>query len=195
MRRFAITALVAFLGTFVAAPATSQTAQTISIQGSLLGAAFGGDTFETDGLTFEPGTGGEVQIRWNPSALSVGLGVQYTSHAITLQGFEEIDININFAGVFLEPRYVIFVGSERFAPYLSARIMRLVSTLEIPEINASEELDSWGFNGGGGLLIRLNSRANVDVGLTGGTITFVYDDGTTETGNSYVFRVGLALGV
>lgn len=195
--RWSVLLAVACFPALLASPVTGQTAQTISIQGSLLGAALGGDAFEADGITFEAGSGFEAQVRYNPSALSFGAGYQYTLHPVTVTGAEGVDVSLDFAGLFLEPRYVIFIGSERAAPYVSARLMRLLATLRIPEISFEEDFDAWGYNVGGGLLFRLSSRMNVDVGLTVGGITFVYEepDVESDSGSSAVFRVGLALGL
>ena len=196
MRR-SILPVVACLTFLATGPAAAQTAQVISLQGSILGAGFVSDEFEAVGVEFGPGAGFEGQVRYNPSAFSVGVGFQYTIHPVTVTGAEEVDVTVDFAGLFVEPRYVIFVGSETAAPYVAARLMRLVSTLRIPDISYEEPFDALGYNIGGGLLIRAGSRMNLDLGLTVGAISYVYEDPTleNETGSSAVFRIGLALGL
>lgn len=185
----------------MAAPMAAQTAQPISIQGSVLGASLGGNAFQdaANGFTIDPGFGGEIQLRWNPSAFSIGAGFQYTTHVANLADFPDVDVDLDFSGVFIEPRYVIFVGSERAAPYVSGRLMRLVSTLTVSGFGFSEsqDIDAWGYNLGGGLLLRVNPRVNLDLGLTAGGITLSFDEPepVTESGTSVVFRLGLALGV
>jgi opacity protein-like surface antigen len=194
MRRSCLLLTVLFVLTTTSTVA--QTAQRFSIQGSILGASFQGDE-NFEGVDFEFGPGVEAQLRYNPSAFSIGAGFQFTTHDVTVEGAEEVDVSIDFSGLFVEPRYVIYVGSDRAAPYVAARLMRLVATLAVPEANFEEDFDAWGYNVGGGVLIRLTEKMNLDAGITAGGVTFVYDDPNieNENGTSVVLRVGVAFGI
>ena len=186
----------AILALFLAVPAVAQTAQPFSIQGSLLVTTLGGDAFE--GIEIDPGAGIELQARWNPSAFSIGAGFQATAHAGTFD-FEgtEFDVDFQLTGFFVEPRYVIFVGSERAAPYVSARLMKLVLNMSFPEFPEAgeEEFDALGWSAGGGVLVVLTPRLNLDLGLTAGSMTFDFGDDVKESGTSIVARLGLAFGI
>ena len=185
----------AILALFLAVPAVAQTAQPFSIQGSLLVTTLGGDAFE--GIAIDPGAGIELQARWNPSAFSIGAGFQATAHAGTFD-FEgtEFDVDFQLTGFFVEPRYVIFVGSERAAPYLSARLMKLVLNMSLPEFeDAEDDFDALGWSAGGGVLVVLTPRLNLDLGLTVGSMNIDFGDGDDASGTSIVARLGLALGI
>src|SRR5207237_5261596 len=79
------------------------------------------------------GYGAEAQIRYTLSALSIGAGFQFTSHAgkpyaLALDDGSSVavtGVGAKLFGVFVEPRYVLFIGSDRAAPYLSARLSML----------------------------------------------------------------------
>ena len=180
MRRLGFSALVLLALTSVGAPLAAQTAQKFSVQFSGLNARFG--FFE--GTESEFGTGGEIQFRYNPSSFSIGIGVQRTTHPVAT-------VDINFDGVFIEPRYVVNVGSDRFAPYASARLMALTPNVEIQGVGFQGE-DGVGIAGGGGILIVLGSRVNLDFGVTAGKE--VYNGGAAE-GATLVTRLGLAIGL
>jgi hypothetical protein len=159
--------------------ASAQTAQKFSLQGSFLGVQLTG--IANDELAF--GGGGEIQIRYNPGAFSIGVGGQTTLH--------ELDGNtITFKGGFLEPRYVFLVGSDRVAPYLSARLMTLEARFLVLGIEATREGSA--VSGGGGLLVRLGSRLNADLGLTFGKESY---GGEATEGVTVVTRLGIALGL
>lgn len=174
----------AFLGALFAllslVPGTSaQTAQTWSVQLSALGVRLTG--VENERLKF--GGGGELQIRWNPSAFSVGIGGQTTVHELET-------VTVTYRGGFIEPRYVLTTIGNRLALYGSARLMTLSATYEIGVFN--REIDGWALSGGGGLLIRLGSRVNGDLGLTAGKEFY---NGNSTEGATVVTRIGLAIGL
>ncbi len=173
----------------------AQSAQAVSLQVSGLFNGVFGQVFS--GL--QDGVGGEAQIRYTPGAVSIGAGFQYTTH--NLQNRAE---NARLYGGFIEPRYRIHAGSNVVAPYLSARF----SVLKVGFSGGALSLSSAfiELNGGGGLLFRLGSRVNLDVGgtygydrLGGGTLR------NTETGSempigsgsgsNIVARLGLAVGL
>lgn len=184
--------------------AGAQTAQRVSIQASGLFAGLFGSAFDE----IKSGFGGEAQIRFTPGAWSIGGGVQYTIHK-TSGDAESVIPKVKLAGIFVEPRYVIDAGSQSFAPYLSARLavsqmsFTLADQFQGLGINIDKPTGPT-INGGGGVLVRLSNRANLDVGATFGYTRFkdivISGGGQSETvqvgsGTNLVFRVGLAFGI
>jgi hypothetical protein len=173
----------------------AQSAQPFSLQASGLVNGVFGDVFS--GL--QDGIGAEAQFRYTPGALSVGAGFQFTVHE--LQGRTE---NARLYGGFIEPRYRIHAGSNVVAPYVSARLSVLKVGFSGGDLSLSSTFMQ--LNGGGGLLIRLGSRLNLDVGATfgynrlgNGTLTSKAS-GTaipveSSSGSNVVIRVGLAIGL
>ncbi len=209
-KRALVTAIVA--AGFAAQPAVAQSAQKWSLQASLFSSTLFGDNPIYNNV--DPGAGFEVQIRWTPSLFSVGAGFQWTTHNQNLLDSEPNvldDPNTTLNGFFVEPRYVILVGSNTVAPYLSGRVsfLRQTTTAELQTNNGPATLkasaDGINFNGGGGLLFRLGSRLNLDVGATYGFSNFgdfvVEVDGQerdragTSSGQNLAIRMGLALGL
>jgi hypothetical protein len=174
---------------------SAQSAQPISIQVSGLYNGVYGDVFGG----FQNGVGAEGQIRYTPGALSVGVGFQYTTHAVNGQPED-----IHFYGVFLEPRYRIHTGSNVLAPYLSARLALLKVGFSGGDLSLSSSYIQ--VNGGGGLLYRLGSRVNLDLGATYGydqlgNGTFRRESANTErpfpasSGTNLIIRLGFAFGI
>lgn len=173
----------------------AQSAQAFSLQVSGLVNGVFGDAFT--GL--QDGFGGEAQFRYTPGALSVGAGFQFTNHHI--QGRME---DARLYGGFIEPRYRIHAGSNVVAPYLSARFSVLKVGFSEGDLSLSSIFMQ--LNGGGGVLIRLGSRLNLDGGATfgynrlgSGTLTSE-SNGTavpveSSSGSNVVVRLGLAIGL
>ena len=159
--------------------ASAQTAQKWSIQLSALGVQLTG--IENEDLKF--GGGGELQVRWNPSAFSIGVGGQTTVHELD-------NVTVTYKGGFVEPRYVLGALGNSIALYGSGRLMTLSATVEV--LGIEREIDGWALSGGGGLLIRLGSRVNGDLGLTVGKEFY---DGNAADGATVVTRIGLAIGL
>jgi hypothetical protein len=199
MNRFLRQLLPAIALVVVANSGRAQTSQKISIQGSGLVAALFGDAFGD----IKDGFGGELQLRYTPGKWSFGGGVQYTSHGVS-EDVENVFSKVTLTGVFFEPRYVIDVGSSSYAPYLSGRFALSKMKFELNE-DFVNDFEGFSFelsepagptiNGGGGVLIRLGNRANLDLGVTFGYTKFknirlrVVDDSGTEVSND-VFEVG-----
>jgi hypothetical protein len=187
--RSALASLV-FLALLLPIGAAGQSAQRFSLQFSALGSApFGGGV---DQVAFGPGW--EAQIRVNPSLWSFGFGVEQTLHGI--EGVDDRDVT--FLGGFFEPRLVVDIGSDRAAPYLSARFAVSQTTLT----QQASEATATGFtvNGGGGLLVRLSGRINLDLGVTLGykKLGQVEIESSTidlGSGANAIGRVGLAVGL
>jgi hypothetical protein len=179
----------------LAAPLQAQSAQAFSLQGSGLFVVVLGEVFA--GL--QHGLGAEAQVRYTPSALSVGAGFQYTTHDV-----ENRSEDIRLYGGFIEPRYRIHAGSNVVAPYVSGRFSVLKVGFSGGELSLSSSYIQ--VNGGGGLLFRLGSRVNLDVGATygynrlgSGTLT---DEVTgamlpigSSSGSNLVLRSGLVVGL
>jgi len=173
----------------------AQSAQPFSLQASGLVNGVFGDVFT--GL--QDGIGGEAQFRYTPGALSVGAGFQFTIHE--LEGRME---NTRLYGGFIEPRYRIHAGSNVVAPYVSARFSVLKVGFSGGDLSLSSTFVQ--LNGGGGLLTRLSSRLNLDVGATfgynrlgSGRLTRA-SSGTSvpvesSSGSNVVVRLGLAIGL
>jgi hypothetical protein len=173
----------------------AQSAQAFSLQASGLINGVFGDVFT--GL--QDGVGVEAQLRYTPGALSVGAGFQFTNHEL-----EARMEDARLYGGFIEPRYRIHAGSNVAAPYVSARFSLLKVGFSEGDLSLSSIFMQ--LNGGGGLLIRLSSRLNLDLGATfgynrlgSGTLTSE-SSGTavpveSSSGSNIVLRLGLAIGL
>jgi hypothetical protein len=177
LRRVSIGVLLA--GLCLVSEAEAQTAQKFSIQASALGAKL--TAVRNSDLAF--GGGGELQLRYNPSAFSIGVGVQSTYHELG-------NNSVTFTGGFIEPRYLLAALGDVVALYGSARFMTLSATFEI--LGVQTKFDGTGIAGGGGLLIRLGSRVNGDLGLTVGKERY---EGESSDGVTVISRLGLAIGI
>ncbi len=174
---------------------SAQSAQRFSVQGSALYANLMGDAY----AKLNNGIGGEAQLRYTPGALSVGGGLQWTHHTTTIG-----TAPMSLYGFFIEPRYVIPTRSNTLAPYLSLRLSVLKQRISDDQfIGKATGLTD---NVGGGILFRLGSRMNVDIGGSFGYTIFsslVLTDktnGTTTTGvagtgSNLILRTGLAVGI
>ena len=162
------------LGVLVAVPlmwsdAAAQTAQKFSIQASALGVQLTGIDNQ--------------ELAFNPSRFSIGVGGQTTVH--------EVGVNsVTFRGAFVEPRYVLAAVSDVVGIYAAVRFMTLNATFDV--LGSEVEFDGSALSGGGGLLIRLGSRLNGDLGVTVGKETY---GGERSEGVTVVTRLGLALGL
>lgn len=178
--------------------ALAQSAQRWSIQGSALSVMPSGNAYE--GLS--SGIGGEFQVRFTPNAFSYGLGFQLSTHDLDIgTGSPE---SVTLSGGFFEPRYVIDIRNDRAAPYLSARLAVLTQKATINQYDLSASGTQ--LNAGGGVLVRVSPRVNLDFGLTFGSIHFedviVKSGGQTLTvtgssgnGTNLVLRFGAAVGL
>lgn len=205
---------VALLALASARELEAQSRQRLSVQISAIGNLLFGDAEATDaGFFGAPGNGygGEVQLRYTPSAFSFGVGAQAAFHGSKVPPNFDAFITTNadqtftLLGFFFEPRYVAAVSGNR-AFYLSARLA--LSTIEGDNegvgydcegdpfcddptpVNYSTQSKATGFtvNGGGGVLFALTDRVNLDLGATFGIKEFgnfdvVFDQGGTATGD------------
>jgi len=124
----------------------------------------------------------------------MGAGIEQTFHDIE----NTAGRTVKMTGGFVEPRYVIDVGSDAAAPYLAGRFA--VSQIFVEEGTETSSALGITVNGGGGVLVNLGSALNLDLGVTMGwkslgraTISeTVFDLGT---GGNLIARAGLALGI
>ncbi|MEO7964956.1 MAG: hypothetical protein ABIT38_13720 [Gemmatimonadaceae bacterium] len=178
--------------------AIAQTRQPVSIQGSPVYVAVGGGSYHG----MKGGPGGEVQIRLTPNAWSFGLGLQSTSHNVA---DEILYGNATLRGLFFEPRYVFSMASTRLFPYASGRavfIRQSTSTLGIESHAYGSQM-----NVGGGVLVRIASNVNLDLGSTFGWINLgkpTIDrnpdnvelvDSFRTSGQDVLLRLGVAVGL
>ena len=143
------------LGTTLGGDLEAQSAQTFSLQVSGLANGVLKDVF----VGLQNGVGAEAQFRYTPGALSLGAGLEFTIHEL-----EERTENARFYGGFVEPRYRIHAGSNVVAPYVSARFAVLKIDFSGEDLSLSSTFLE--LNGGGGILVRLGPRVNLDVGAT-----------------------------
>lgn len=189
LRRVEIGVCAVVAAAVLAGPAESaaQSAQTWSVQGSLLLANvdLGGELVG--------GAGIEAQLRFTPASLfSAGAGFQSTSHT---SGGEKLTMT----GVFVEPRFALDIGSDRVAPYLAGRIAFLSQSSDLT--NAPNAKSSGvGIGGGGGLLIRASTKVNLDFGVA--FVNQSFGDAKASNGAvvkfdsffGYVVKGGLSIG-
>jgi hypothetical protein len=207
-----VATLCAMILAATTAPATTraQSAQALSIQVSGLYAALFGEAYES----FQAGPGFEAQLRYTTTTgWSFGAGFQRTSHEIDF-GDDEVnsfDQDVSLAGPFFEPRYTFVVGAGTTAfPYVSGRLSLLQQKVSLTDdavgLDVSGSASGLNANVGGGVLIRMSSRVNLDLGLTYGYTNFqdftIRDRTTGESftgpsgsGTNVVARVGLAIGL
>ena len=169
----------------LASNANAQTAQRWSIQLSALGVEL--TNVSNDELRF--GGGVEVQARFNPSALSIGFGIQSTRHTLSNQLLAR-DRTVTYTGGFVEPRLILGSLGDLLAFYASARFMSLRATTEVSGVET--KVEGAALAGGGGILIRITSRLNAELGATAGKEYYNRDAGE---GTTIVTRLGVALGL
>ena len=172
----------------------AQSAQRWSAQVSALYASLSGDAFKS----FNAGGGVEGQGRYTMrNGFSFGAGWQYTTHKIN-----GLANNATLQGPFIEPRYTFVVGdNESFFPYASARAAFLEQSLSDAGFTATSSGQTYG--AGGGVLIRVASRLNLDLGATAGYTSFgdasfngqKFTGYPTGSGTNFILRAGLAYGL
>lgn len=192
MYRFGKYLLALMLAPMLALPASAQTASRVSLQVSALGSV----PFSGGLSAVNLGPGFEAQIRFNPSAFSIGGGFEISWHEIS-----NSERKVRLSGVFVEPRYVLEVASENFAPYLAGRLAVSQTRFEISRF--SDTATGFTANVGGGILFVLSPKVNLDVGASIGAKDLgsatVASNPPTEfdlgSGANVILRVGLAFGL
>jgi hypothetical protein len=190
----------ALLGPLLAAaalsPLAAQSARPWSVQASGLFAALLGEAYDN----LKSGLGVEVQLRRTFGRGSVGAGIEFTEHKLELL----TDANpVGRIGPFVEPRLVILTASNTVAPYLSARIALLKISYRDKATDILQSATGYTLNGGGGMLVRLAPRLNLDLGATFGhtrfgNLTSSGAGGPTTalgSGSNLILRTGFTLGL
>lgn len=183
------------IGGAVAKDLEAQSAQPFSLQVSGLVNGVLKEVFT--GL--QNGVGAEAQFRYTPGALSLGAGFQFTIHQL-----EERSESARFYGGFVEPRYRIHAGSNVVAPYVSTRFAVLKIGFSGEDLSLSSTFLE--LNGGGGILVRLGPRINLDLGATLGynhlgegilvsQVSGIAVPVTSSSGSNLVVHVGVAVGL
>lgn len=182
-----------------AAAVHAQSHQRVSIQASGLLATLNGSSF--DQIGFGSGFGGEFQVRINPSAFSVGAGVQLTRHSGTVTGFTD---KMTLTGLFLEPRYAFHIQSRTMRPYAAGRIALLKQSLSRGTGSSKVDVtaNATAFGAGGGVIIRISSTISADIGAALTSASFGdYKSGgqsineAAGSGSSFVLKAGFSLGL
>jgi opacity protein-like surface antigen len=189
MRSGLALAALAFLGLVPAAFAQSR--QPWSVQGSALYTAQ--DLGRTAGTV--GGVGFEGQVRRTFPNVSLGAGVQYSTHS---SGPDELSLT----GVFVEPRYVPGVAVGPFAPYLAGRLAVLRGSLDAGLFEGSGSSTGFAVGAGAGLIYPLTRRVNIDLGgavlrQSLGNITLDDATGTELAFPSFlgfVLKAGMSIG-
>jgi hypothetical protein len=165
-----------------------------AVQLSGLHAALSGESFE--GL--KSGLGFEAQGRLNLGYFSLGAGYQRTGHSSHQSGS-----NMTLSGLFIEPRYIVAQFS-RYAPYLSVRYSILKQSYDARTFSGSTSGQT--INAGGGVLVPVGLRVNIDAGVTYGYSTFKAADAVDRdshaqfalpsgAGSDLVTRLGVSIGI
>jgi hypothetical protein len=172
------------------APVAAQSAQGFSGQLSALVATI------RAGSESKLGPGLEGQLRFNrlatserAGALSLGLGAQYTTHALAASR------DLTITGVFLEPRFAFAQKLGPVFPYIAGRLALLRQSN-----NFGGSSSGTAFGAGGGVAWPITRRVNLDVG--GAIVTQSFGDVRTDTGGmarfpgftTWVGKAGLSLG-
>lgn len=172
----------------LASIASAQSAQKVSLQLAVLSTSIGGT-----GSSSTTGVGVEPQLRFyllgERNVISLGIGGQYTSHA---SGGDKL----NIAGAFLEPRYVPAIGSGRVVPYLSGRLALLQQSS-----NFGSSSSGYAYGAGGGIVVPLSRRVNLDAGaqlVRQKFGDFEFTDGSPGSFNpftTYAAKIGFNIGL
>lgn len=167
------------------APASvaAQSREFVSVQGSGAYVIAGKDY----GPNLESGAklGYEAQVRLTFGRFSVGAGYQ---NSTVFKGDPAVaDLDASISAGFVEPRYVVTVLGERFAPYVAARLG--YGSLQVRgDVETSE--DSFTYGAGGGVMIALVPRLSADLGVQ----YFRADFGGSGAGY-WLLRAGLSVGL
>jgi hypothetical protein len=193
-----IVSYVPFAIGIVTCPLAAQSARPISVQASYLRVSiFGGSL---GGVT--AANGFEGQLRYTKGRWSVGGGMEYSKHAIdgAPSGY-----GLRRVGPFVEPRFLLPTSSNTIAPYIAGRLSIVSVTALVPSSAtnvAGGSSTGTTLNAGGGLLIRMAPRVNLDVGISGGYSSYgsvKFPSGTTSgslgTGGNFIIRAGFSLGL
>jgi hypothetical protein len=167
-------------------------AQGFSIGGSLAYATLDGSDY--DGI--DAGLGFDAQVRYQlAKAVSIGGGFQYTSHGV---GGQTEDFHVR--GFFADARYAFSPASTpKVMPYLGARFAATHWTVSFAGSEGSANGTAIGPVGG--LLIRMGSATQLDVGVAylalhfgDGKLDGVTQPNSSTSGSTLAMRFGFLVG-
>ncbi len=185
MRSIAVV-VMAGLGLATARPARAQ----VSFDVGGLYVSLSGNDFQ--GVNAGIGVDGQVRFRLMPSALTLGIGGQYTTHSV-----DGISPNFNVYGVFVEPRYPFPSGASQIKPYLAVRGGYVHQS--ISQGGNSASASGFLIGGGGGILVGLGG-VDLDIGFLFGLVNFgeVKANGSptgfSPSGSAIALRAGVVFG-
>jgi hypothetical protein len=163
-------------------PVSAQTRQPVSLHLSAVTTQF-----NTDEGTSSRGVGGEAQLRYTAGRFSFAVGGQYTTHDVGGQSFQ-------IGGALIEPRVLLDLGLDAFAPYLALR----GAVTQV--MNSPDGVSTIGreYGGGGGFIVVLGSRVNLDVGAALTRASYATDvSGFSSrfTATNVVAKAGFSIGI
>jgi hypothetical protein len=167
-------------------------AQSFSFAGGGVYASLSGSDF--DGIN--GGLGIDAQFRYHArGGVSVGGGVQYTSH-----GIDGLDPNFGVRAFFADLRYSFEnASSPSITPYIGARAA--LAHYGISQGGNSASANGTAFGPAGGMLIRLAPAAQLDVGIVWYSVHFgnISANGTEQpdtksSGSALALRAGVSFG-
>lgn len=167
-------------------------AQNFSLAGGGLYATLNGDDFQG----INAGLGGDLQFRYHAAGgVSIGGGVQYTSH-----GIEGLDPNFGVRAFFADFRYAFErAASPSVTPYLGARVG--LAHYGVSSGGSTLSANGTAFGPVGGLLLRLAPTTQLDVGMAWFSVHFgnFSVDGTEQpdtkaSGSALAVRAGVVVG-
>jgi hypothetical protein len=183
---------VAAAALFLACGPALLPAQGFSFSGGGVYAALNGSDF--DGIN--AGLGVDAQVRYHTrGGVSVGAGVQYTSH-----GIDGLDPNFGVRAFFADLRYSFEkASSPSITPYVAARAA--LAHYGISSGGNSATANGSAFGPAGGMLIQLGRTAKLDVGIVWYSVHFgnfsangVEQADTKSSGSALALRAGVVFG-
>ncbi|HYU29041.1 MAG TPA: outer membrane beta-barrel protein [Gemmatimonadales bacterium] len=167
-------------------------AQNFSLSGGGVYASLNGSDF--DG--FGSGLGVDAQFRYHArGGVSIGGGVQYTSHDIT-----GVDPNLGVRAFFADVRYAFErASSPSITPYIGARVA--LAHYGVSQGGNSVTANGTAFGPAGGILVKLAPTTQLDAGIVWYSVHFgdakvngATQSGTKSRGSSLALRAGVVFG-
>ncbi len=173
----------------LAVPAVAN-AQGIGVEAAGIYASLSGDDFQTT----DAGFGFDAQLRLRtPGRLSLGAGLQYTSH-----NDDSIGESVGVLGVFAEPRLSFSVPASPITPFIGGRVGYLRRSVSAGGTDASSS--GWLYGGTGGVTFRGGPMVDLMVAVVFAGASFSdYEvngqaqTGTDASGSALAVRAGVSI--
>lgn len=168
-------------------------AQSVSVGGSLAYATLDGDDY----TGINAGLGFDAHVRYQFSrSLSIGGGFQYTSH-----GVEGQTDDFHVRGFFADARYAfVSAATPKVMPYLGARFA--ATHWNISFAGSEGSASGTAFGPVGGLLVRMGTSTQLDIGLAflslhfgDGKLDGVTQPNSNTSGSTLAMRFGFLVGL